>query len=67
VLYLLGIAVNDFRFLASGYEVQLDWDDAWYSTFPQRALKRQYDSPMTGLAFAVRQYALQILQLFLSL
>jgi hypothetical protein len=51
VLYHLGVAVNDFRFLSSGYEVQLDWDDAWYSTFPQRALKRQYDSPMTGFIY----------------
>ena len=51
VLYHLGIAVNDFRFLASGYEVQLDWDDAWYSTFPQRALQRQYYSPMTGFIY----------------
>jgi hypothetical protein len=51
VLYHLGIAVNDFRFLSSGYEVQLDWEDAWYSTFPQRALKRQYDSPMTGFIY----------------
>ena len=39
VLYHLGVAVNDFRFLASGYEVQLDWEDAWYSTFRQRALQ----------------------------
>jgi hypothetical protein len=51
VLYHLGIAVNDFRYLASGYEVLLDWEDAWYSTFPQRALKRQYDSPMTGFIY----------------
>jgi hypothetical protein len=51
VLYHLGIAVNDFRFLSSGYTVQLDWEDAWYSTFPQRALKRQYDSPMTGFIY----------------
>jgi len=51
VLYHLGIAVNDFRFLASGYEVRLDWEDAWYSTFPQRALQRQYYSPMTGFIY----------------
>jgi hypothetical protein len=51
VLYHLGVAVNDFRYLSSGYEVQLDWEDAWYSTFPQRALKRQYDAPMTGFIY----------------
>jgi len=51
VLYHLGIAVNDFRFLSTGYQVQLDWEDAWYSSFPQRALKRQYDAPMTGFIY----------------
>jgi hypothetical protein len=51
VLYHLGVAVNDFRFLSSGYEVQLDWEDAWYSTFSLRALQRQYYSPMTGFIY----------------
>jgi hypothetical protein len=51
VLYHLGIAVNDYRYLASGYTVDLDWDDAWYSSFTQRALKRQYESPMTGFIY----------------
>jgi len=51
VLYHLGVAVNDFRFLSSGYEVHFDWADAWYSSFPQRALKRQYYSPMTGFIY----------------
>ena len=51
VLYHLGVAVNDFRFLTSGYEVHLDWEDAWYSSFPQRALQRQYYSPMTGFIY----------------
>lgn len=51
VLYHRGIPVNDFRFLSSGYEVQLDWDDPWYSTFAQRALNRQYYSPMTGFIY----------------
>ncbi len=51
VLYHLGVAVNDYRYLASGYTVNLDWEDAWYSSFPQRALKRQYESPMTGFIY----------------
>lgn len=51
VLYHLGIPVNDFRFLSSGYTVNLDWEDAWYSSFPQRALKRQYDAPMAGFIY----------------
>ena len=51
VLYHLGIAVNDFRYLSSGYTVNLDWEDAWYSAFPQRALRRQYEAPMTGFIY----------------
>lgn len=51
VLYHLGIAVNDFRFLSSGYEVQLDWADPWYSAFSHKALKRQYYSSMTGFIY----------------
>lgn len=51
VLYHLGIPVNDFRFLSSGYTVALDWDDAWYSSFPQRSLKRQYEAPMAGFIY----------------
>jgi hypothetical protein len=48
VLYHLGVAVNDYRYLASGYKVTLDWEDPWYSEFKVRALKRQYLSPITG-------------------
>ncbi len=51
VLYHQGVAVNDFRFLASGYEVRLDWEDPWYSTFNTRALRRQYFAPMTGFLY----------------
>lgn len=51
VLYHQGVAVNDYRYLSSGYTVNLDWADPWYSSFPQRALKRQYESPMTGFIY----------------
>jgi len=51
VLYHRGVAVNDFRYLNSGYTVNLDWDDPWYSTFPQRSLKRQYLTPMAGFIY----------------
>jgi len=51
ILYHRGVAVNDYRYLASGYTVNLDWQDPWYSSFPQRALKRQYESPMTGFIY----------------
>jgi hypothetical protein len=51
VLYHLGIAVNDFRYLSPGYTVNLDWEDPWYSAFNAKALKRQYLSPMTGFIY----------------
>lgn len=51
VLYHEGIAVNDFRYLSSGYELQLDWEDAWYSVFTKQPLRRQYFAPMTGFIY----------------
>jgi hypothetical protein len=51
VLYHKGVAVNDFRFLGSGFTVQLDWRDAWYSRFSKRGLRRRYFSPMTGFIY----------------
>ena len=51
VLYHRGVAVNDFRFLSSGYTVNLDWVDPWYSAFDTRALRRQYFAPMAGFLY----------------
>ena len=51
VLYHKGIAVNDYRYLVSGHSVNLDWEDAWYSSFPERGMRRQYYSPMTGFIY----------------
>ncbi|NNE20431.1 MAG: hypothetical protein HKN10_18345 [Myxococcales bacterium] len=46
VVYHQGVAVNDFRYLASAERLQLDWSDPFYSRFDRKALKRQFDSPM---------------------
>ena len=51
VLYHRGIAVNDFRFLTTGYSVELDWLDPWYSAFDSRSLRRQYFAPMAGFIY----------------
>jgi len=51
VLYHKGVAVNDYRYLVSGQTVSLDWEDAWYSAFPDRGMRRQYYSPMTGFIY----------------
>jgi hypothetical protein len=51
VAYHKGVAVNDFRFLASGYTLTLDWADPWYSSFNTRNLIRQYSAPMSGFIY----------------
>ena len=51
VLYHQGVAVNDYSYLISGQTVSLDWADPWYSAFSDRALRRQYYSPMTGFIY----------------
>ena len=51
VLYHKGIAVNDYRYLASGFTVNLDWQDPWYSAFTRSSLRRQYNSAMTGFIY----------------
>lgn len=51
VVYHKGVAVNDYRFLAPGYTLTLDWLDPWYSTFANRSLKRRYSEPMSGFIY----------------
>jgi hypothetical protein len=51
VVYHKGVAVNDYRYLTTGNTVNLDWQDAWYSSFPERSMRRQYYSPMTGFIY----------------
>jgi hypothetical protein len=46
VVYHRGIAVNDFRYLATGEPLHLDWEDPFYSRFDRRTLNRKYSSPM---------------------
>ena len=51
VAYHRGVAVNDYRYLAPGYVLKLDWDDPWYSSFNTRNLARQYSAPMSGFIY----------------
>ena len=51
VVYHRGVAVNDYRYLAPGYVLKLDWDDPWYSSFTTRNLARQYSAPMSGFIY----------------
>jgi len=51
VVYHNKVAVNDFRYLRSGYTLKLDWEDPWYSQFSSRSLRRQYYAPMSGFIY----------------
>ena len=51
VAYHMGLPVNDFRYLGSGYQLDLDWQDPWYSRFRTRNLRRTYDAPMSGFIY----------------
>jgi hypothetical protein len=51
VIYHLGVGVNDFRYLGRGYQLNLDWQDPWYSAFSVRNLRRQYFTPMSGFIY----------------
>jgi hypothetical protein len=51
VVYHKGVAINDFRYLAPGYTLSLDWEDPWYSSFDTFQLKRQYAAPMSGFLY----------------
>jgi hypothetical protein len=44
--YHHGLPVNDFRYLPAEVVLDLDWDDAWYSRFRNRNLRRQFDAPL---------------------
>jgi len=51
VAYHKGVAVNDYRYLATGYKLALDWQDPWYSSFNTRNLARQYSAPMSAFIY----------------
>jgi hypothetical protein len=51
VIYHNTVAVNDFRYLARGMTLKLDWDDPWYSAFTTRNMRRSYFAPMSGFLY----------------
>ncbi|MEH6583523.1 MAG: hypothetical protein V7754_16420 [Halioglobus sp.] len=51
VVYHLGVGVNDFRYLGRSYQLNLDWQDPWYSAFSASSLRRQYFTPMSGFIY----------------
>ena len=59
VLYHLGVAVNDFRYLTTGATVDLDWEDPWHSRFRSRQMRRAYDAPMNVFLY-VEPYEVRV-------
>ena len=51
VVYHQGIAINDFRYLAAGEPIRLDWNDPFYSRFERKSLNRKYRSPMNVFVY----------------
>ena len=51
VVYHNTVAVNDFRYLARGMMLDLDWEDPWYSAFRTRNMRRSYFAPMSGFLY----------------
>jgi hypothetical protein len=44
ILYHKGVSVVDYRFLTVAAKLTLDWEDPWYSSFEEKALKRWQQS-----------------------
>jgi hypothetical protein len=51
VVYHLGVAVNDFRYLSQEEALYLDWSDPWYSRFDRKALRRRYFAPAAAFIY----------------
>jgi len=51
VVYHKSIPVIDFRFLAPGAELKLDWKDPWYSKYDNPNLKRHHSSSLMSFLY----------------
>ncbi len=51
VTYHRNVPVNDFRYLGIAEQLNLDWDDPWYSQFNNRNLRRQYYAPISAFLY----------------
>ncbi len=51
VVYHKSIPVIDFRFLAPGAELKLNWEDPWYSKFDNPNLKRHHSSSLMSFLY----------------
>lgn len=46
IVYHLGVPVLDYRYLSEPAQLNLDWEDPWYSRFQNRQFKRWQESGM---------------------
>jgi hypothetical protein len=51
IIYHKSIPVIDFRFLAPGAELKLNWEDPWYSKFDNPNLKRHHSSSLMSFLY----------------
>ncbi len=51
VVYHKSIPVIDFRFLVPGAELNLNWEDPWYSKFDNPNLKRHHSSSLMSFLY----------------
>lgn len=51
MVYHKGIPVTDFRYLSTNEELQLNWDDPWYTVFKNKNLGRHHQSPITSYVY----------------
>lgn len=60
-LHHMGTTVNDFRYLSQAEDLELDWQDPWYSRFANPILLRHYRDPMSAFVslspFEIRKQA----------
>lgn len=51
VVYHRGLPVNDFRYLSQAENLDLDWDDPWFSRFRNKNLRRQHRAPISAYLY----------------
>jgi hypothetical protein len=51
VVYHMGVPVNDFRYLGGPEQLDLDWEDPWYSRFRNRNLWRKFLAPLHAFLY----------------
>ena len=51
IAYHKSVPIIDFRYLSRAAELQLDWEDPWYSRFGDPNLKRHHQNPLMSFLY----------------